>query len=396
VKRLWKTVPPCLSDILGFQALMNNTEGVGIVDDASSYKPLRYTKGGQGRPGGRRDRSGRTGGKGAGFFGSERLVSSEITEADIITGTAERVWRAAGVAVETYRPAFALLTTAPCAAMIGTDLTETVERIRAEYRIPAAVVDLDGQKDYLYGISMTLEAMGRLLLERRDTQPGAVNLLGCDTVDWSEEMVRETEDWLAANGWRVLSRWGSRETAENLKNAAAASVNLVVSVSGLRLARYMKEAFGVPYVAGAPFGGAQCARLLEEMRSGQRASLPESGGDGPEALVIGEQLAGDAIRRALEARGFANVRVCSFFEMDKGELRPGDKKLVSEDELAGELSNEKLRVVFGDTDYRMGSQVKWVPLPNQGNLAPSSFLAPFSMTDTALDRWLDGVLQGGD
>lgn len=95
---------------------------------------------------------------------------------------------------------------------------------------------------------------------------------------------------------------------------------------------------------------------------------------------------------ALEERGFAHVRVCSFFEMDKGLMRPGDRKLVSEDDLAAELSGEKLRIVFGDVDYRMGSPVKWVPLPNRFNLAPSRLLAPFSMTDGALDRWLDSVL----
>ena len=42
----------------------------------------------------------------------------------------------------------------------------------------------------------------------------------------------------------------------------------------------------------------------------------------------------------------------------------------------------------------MDAQVKWVSLPNQGNLAPSKLLAPFSMMDGALDRWLDSVLEG--
>jgi len=388
MKRLWKTIPPCLSDILGVQALMNNTEGVAIVDDASSYKPLRYTQGGVGHP---ENRHG-PGGRHNGYFGAQRMVSSEVREADVITGTAEKVRQAAGVAVEAFHPRFVLLTTAPCAAMIGTDHAEIVERIREEYGIPAAVVDLDGQRDFLYGISMALEAMGKLLLEKQERIPGTVNLLGCHSVDWTEDMVRETEGWLAANGWRVLSRWGSRETAKNLQNAAAAAVNLVVDVSGLRLARYMEETFGIPYTVGAPFGAAQCKRLLEEMQTGQRAPLPEGREGELEALVLGEQLAADAIRRGLEARGFAGVRVCSFFEMDKGLMRPGDRKLVSEDELAAELSNQSLRVVFGDTDCRMGSHVKWVDLPNQANLAPSSLLVPFSLTDGAMDRWLDSVL----
>jgi len=388
MKRLWKYVPPCLSDILGVQALMNNTEGIAIVDDASSYKPLRYTQGGVGRPENRRG----PGGKQNGYFGSQRMVSSEVREADVITGTAEKVWKAVDVGMEAFRPSFVLLTTAPCASMIATDHAGAVDRIREEYQIPAAIVDLDGQKDFLYGISMALEAMGKILLEKRETVPGTVNLLGCHSVDWTEEMVRETEGWLAANGWKVISRWGSRETAENLKSAAAAAANLVVDVSGLRLARLMEQEFGIPYVVGAPFGASQCVRLLEEMCSGKRVPLPEGGGEETEALVIGEQVAADAIRRGLEARGFSGVRVCSFFEMDKTWMRPGDKKLVSEDELAAELASGKLRVVFGDVDYRMGAQVKWVPLPNQGNLAPSSLLPPFSMTDGAMDRWLDDVL----
>lgn len=389
MKRLWKMIPPCLSDILGVQALMNNTEGIALVDDASSYKPLRFAQGGVGRPENRRG----PGGKHDGYFGTQRMVSSEVREADVITGTSEKVWKAAGVGVEAFRPAFMLLTTAPCAAMIGTDHSEAVDRIRAEYRIPAAIVDLDGQKDFLYGISMALEAMGKILPEKRETLPGTVNLLGCHSVDWTEEMVRETEKWLADHGWKVLSRWGGRETTGNLKNAAAASVNLTVDVSGLRLARYMEREFGIPYVAGAPFGKAQCARLLDGLRSGEKLPLPGGGGDAPEALVIGEQLAADAIRRGLEDRGFQDVRVCSFFEMDKSLMRPGDRKLTCEDDLSAELANEKLRTVFGDTDYRMGSQVKWVPLPNQGNLAPASFLPPFSLTDGALDAWLDDVLR---
>lgn len=392
MKRLWKTIPPCLSDILGLQALMNSTEGLGIIDDASGYKPLRYTKGDGERSGGRH--GGRHGGgKQNGFFGSERVIVSNIEEADIITGTADKVWHAVGAGISEFRPKFALLATAPCAAMIGSDLTEAADRISQEYGVPAAVVDMDGQKDYLYGVSMALEAMGKLLLERQDAVPNSVNLLGCQSVDWTEGMVQETAEWLEGNGFQVLSRWGSKEAAENLKRACAASVNLVVNVSGLRLARYMEREFGVPYVAGAPFGRERCARLIDALRSGQPHAPAEGTSEPPKALVIGEQLMADAIRQGLEARGFAPVRVCSFFETDKQELRPGDKKLISEDDLAAELANPELQIVFGDADCRLGAQVKWAPLPNQASHAPSARLAPFSLIGGALDRWLDDVLR---
>lgn len=388
MKRLWQMIPPCLSDVQGVQALMNNTEGIAVVDDASSYKPLRFLQGGMGHPENRRG----PGGKHNGYFGTQRMVSSEVREADVITGTSEKMWDAVCVGLKAFQPMFLLLTTAPCAAMIGADHGDTLNRIREECRIPAAIVDLDGQKDFLYGISMALEAMGTILPEKRDTQPGSVNLLGCHSVDWTENMVRNTENWLSGNGWKVLSRWGSRETTENFRNAAAAEANLVVDVSGLRLARYMERKFGIPYVVGAPFGKAQCARLLEELRSREKVPLPEDGAGEPDALIIGEQLASDAIRRGLESRGFTHVRVCSFFDMDKELMRPGDRKLASEDDLAAELSNQNLQIVFGDTDYKLNALVKWVPLHNQGNLAPMSLMTPVSMTDGALDLWLDSVL----
>ena len=48
MKRLWKYIPPCLSDVLGFQAVMNETDGLGIIDDPGSYKPLNIMGVGQG------------------------------------------------------------------------------------------------------------------------------------------------------------------------------------------------------------------------------------------------------------------------------------------------------------------------------------------------------------
>ncbi|MCD7843616.1 MAG: hypothetical protein LUG17_03200 [Clostridiales bacterium] len=39
MKRLWKVIPPCLSDLLGFQMVLTETEGMGLIDDPSRYKP---------------------------------------------------------------------------------------------------------------------------------------------------------------------------------------------------------------------------------------------------------------------------------------------------------------------------------------------------------------------
>lgn len=433
MKRLWKYVPPCLSDIQGFQDVISHTDGLGVIDDSSGYKPLNFSRrggpggrpgkpeggegrpgtwgerpggwhgrpeGGEGRPGGHpfagggnpMRHGGRPGGghgRGGGRFEGVRVVTSDIQETDAVNGTEGKVLAAFENNQEHFQPKFALLTCAPCASMINTDLNDVAERIQEKYNLPAAAVALDGQKDYLYGVSLTLEAMGKLLLEQRETIPGAVNLLGCNTIDWPESAVKEAEAWLTAAGFQVLTRWGAQETAENLNNAAAASINLVVNVSGLRLARYMEQEFGIPYVVGAPFGKEQCVALLEQLKGGCAPEMEN--GEDAEVLILGEQLTANAIRAALLERGWKGVKVCSFFEMDKTLMGPGDKKLVSEDELAEVLSSGSLKLVLGDTDYRLpaGESVKWAPLPNPANNAPSASVASVSFVNGALDRWLD-------
>ncbi|MCD8370993.1 MAG: hypothetical protein LUC94_11870 [Clostridiales bacterium] len=452
MKRLWLSVPPCMSDVLGFQAVMEVTKGAGIVDDSSQYKPLpqdrtgapeghgRHDRHGDGREGHRerrgvakeyRERYERRAESGKSYTGTTpgvreektrrrgipfnpgklfpgvRVVSSEIEETDVITGSDKKVARAAQLAEREFHPDFMLFTTAPCASMIASDLDQSAEKVQDLYGIPAAVVKLDGQKDYLYGISCTLLAMGKLLLKKQEKIPGTVNLLGLNKVDWTDEMLWSAEEWLDEAGIQVLSRWGMQEKTERLRTAAGASVNLVVGVAGMRLAVYMEREFGIPYIVGAPFGNRQCGILLSQLKAVMRGESvapvminqnnPEADKQAePEILILGEQMLGNAIRNALETEeGNRRIRVCSFYEFDKKLARPGDRKLFSEEELAGQLVNPSLRVVFGDEDYWLeeAEAVQWIALPNRANLAPSTPMEPVNLVGVNLDLWLKHKLE---
>ena len=59
--------------------------------------------------------------------------------------------------------------------------------------LPTACVDVQGDRDYIYGISRTLETMGRLLLREQSRLPGTVNLLGCNAVDWHGDTLAGVE-----------------------------------------------------------------------------------------------------------------------------------------------------------------------------------------------------------
>ncbi len=394
MKRLWKTIPPCLSDTLGFEAVLNQTEGLGIIDDTSHYKPLRLgpmkelrhlRDEGPFLPG-ERPRPKRV--------GDIRVVSSEIRNADIIMGTQQKVLQAFAEGNAELQPNFALLAYAPSASMIGSDLEADAELITQSSGLSAASVNIHGDKDYLYGISVTLEAMGKLLLQKQAPIANTVNLLGCNVVDWHKETLPTVERLVEMAGFIVLSRWGLKETTKNLLKASSASVNWVVNVSGLRLARYMEERLGIPYIVGAPFGEVQSGVLLQALREQKQLSVSTEEGS-PEVLVIGEQLTANAIREALRQRGFEKIRVLSFFEMDKNWMQPGDVKLSGEDALVEQMQASSIRLVVADLDYKAAAkrEVPWISLPNIANQSPVNGIANFNMAGAALDQWLDGELQ---
>ena len=404
MKRLWTYIPPCMSDVLGFQDTMNNTEGLAIIDDASGYKPSRFAastqpqaeggfRGGRGHGG--FGGHGHGGGRG-GFGGERKVVSTELEESDIVEGTMKKVMAAFRSAAAERTPKFVLLATAPCAAMIGTDLGEAAAKITEETGIPATALDLDGQKDYLYGIGKTLEAMGKLLLKPAAKRPGTVNLLGCNTVDWPPEQVAAAAEWIEGEGYTVLSRWGSPESHENLLAASAASANLVVNISGLRLAQYMEVTFGIPYVMGAPFGEGQCRDILDQLMGAGRELKRLTPVENPRILVLGEQLLANAIRHTLLKKGLRGVKVASFFELSRNFDGVEGVKLNSEEELRTLLTAPGLELVLGSADYRLPetpASVKWIGLPDFSSWAPANRVPAQVWVRERLDQWLEEKLK---
>jgi len=439
MKRLWKVLPPCISDLMGFEAVLNETEGMGLIDDSSRYKPIRFGREGNERREDHRRREGHReyerperlerserhernerldmestlegsqrhgrdehrghGGRHDGVVPGVRVINSDIRNEDIITGTENKVLSAFERGAAQFSPNFALLAYGPSASMIGSDLEYAAEKIAGQSGIPTASVKIDGEKDYLYGISCTLETMGRLLLEPQNTIPGSLNILGANTIDWAKETVDDVEKVLLNAGFRILSRWGTKETTENLKMASAASCNLVVNESGLRLARFMEEEFGIPYLAGAPFGTAWMEQLLMKLKgdctsmdlSAEKMTAEHPASMEPEILIVGEQFMGNAIRQELLHRGYGEIRVLSFYDMDKEYMEAGDKKLTGEDEFAAQAGAETVRVIFADGDLRslVEKEVRWIPLPNMGSMFPVKPMEAYNMAGQALDAWLD-------
>ncbi|MGN1004518.1 MAG: nitrogenase component 1 [Oscillospiraceae bacterium] len=424
MKNLWMTLPPLLSDNFGLIEVVNASDGCAVIDDSGTFRldgnhsghggGRRHGdfegdynsfyggtggfnsgyggRGGYEGHGGRGGSGGGRGGRGGGKGGASRIAVSGAGSEDVTTGTREVLLEAFREVQTRCNPQFVLFSAGPCGAMIGTDLSEIAETVSAEHQIPAAVVDLTGQKTYDVGISKTTEALARLLADPAEKIPGAINILGATALDWAAADVSGIADWAARQGYHVLAQPGAAVTSTQMKAMGKAQFNLVTTVSGLAAARYLQATFGTPYAAAAPFGREQSGRLAHLLEGGGVTQAPEHGV--ADALIIGEQLTANAVRDALELKGIVKgADVATFFLLDKACARGGDRRLKGEADVRELLNSGKYRLIVADPLLHplLQSSCRWIDLPHRAlNLYTPT--TGFSLLGDNLDNWLEQSL----
>lgn len=172
-------------------------------------------------------------------------------------------------------------------AGVGAALTEWVKRfadpLESPYRVGSSGSP-DCSANTLEGAAGPESCAGKKLNGAADpeacgNESFSVNLLGVTPLDFSingnvDAMRKVFED--AGIPGNCCAAMG--ESFDSLRHIFRASVNVVVSSCGRRLARYMEQTAGIPYVEGTPIGAYGAARLPElakEAYEKKRASLEE-------------------------------------------------------------------------------------------------------------------------
>lgn len=138
-------------------------------------------------------------------------------------------------------------------AGVGAALTEWVKRFADSSENP-----------YRVGSSGSPDCSANTLEGAAGPESFSVNLLGVTPLDFSingnvDAMRKVFED----AGIPVNCCAAMGESFDSLRHIFRASVNVVVSSCGRRLARYMEQTAGIPYVEGTPIGAYGAARLPE-------------------------------------------------------------------------------------------------------------------------------------
>ena len=193
-------------------------------------------------------------------------------------------------------------------AGVGAALTEWVKRFADSLENPYRVGSSgspDCSTNTLEGAAGPESCAGKKLNGAADpeacgNESFSVNLLGVTPLDFSingnvDAMRKVFED----AGIPVNCCAAMGESFDSLRHIFRASVNVVVSSCGRRLARYMEQTAGIPYVEGTPIGAYGAVRLPElakEAYEKKRASLEDAleGASGSALTGSGDGASGSA------------------------------------------------------------------------------------------------------
>lgn len=205
-------------------------------------------------------------------------------------------------AVRDLKPRFVTLCSGSIPHIIAFDCKGVAHLLEKRTGVPMLPVATTGNRSYVAGVGAALTEWVKRFADPLESPYGgdpsgssdcsantlegaagpesfSVNLLGVTPLDFSingnvDAMRKVFED----AGIPVNCCAAMGESFDSLRHIFRASVNVVVSSCGRRLARYMEQTAGIPYVEGTPIGAYGAARLPElaiEAYEKKRASSEE-------------------------------------------------------------------------------------------------------------------------
>ena len=317
---------------------------------------------------------------------------SGLSEMEAIMGDDAKLIDDIVQAAEELHPRFITVAGTPIPAMTGFDYEACAAVIESRTGIPAMGISTTGMNSYIHGASMAYLAFCKKFL-RRDVEKSekpSVNILGMTPLDFSVKGEAQSVEQFCRNaGFAVNANFSMGCTFEELVNAGAAHVNLVVSAAGLETARWMEETFGIPYVIGTPAAGDYMSSLSGALRYAveNRTSrlCHRHCGKAGDIAVIGENIRSIALAEAITDSTERACRVVS--SVSDTILRDGDIYAPWEDDVIEAIRDAK--VVIADPLFHpiVPASATFIPNPHEacsGRIWREDIINPADSIETIL------------
>ena len=191
------------------------------------------------------------------YYDSKSMVFiSALTEVEAIMGDDQKLVDDIVKAAKNLKPRFIALAGTPIPMITGFDIKANANVIEAETGIPTLGINTNGMHSYVEGAGEALFQYGKRFIKNDVKRiENGINVLGATPIDFSiNGQIESIEKFLTDSGFNFISNFALNCDVSAMENAATASVNLVISSVGIKLAEYLLEKYSIPYVVGVPYG----------------------------------------------------------------------------------------------------------------------------------------------
>jgi hypothetical protein len=319
------------------------------------------------------------------WFGSSAATfCSGLREMDAIMGDDEQLLSKIEEAAGNMAPSCVVVIGSPVPMVIGFDFAGFAALVEDRAGLPCFAFPATGLAYYDTGQKAAYLAIAERFLEKekKRTIPNRVNILGASVLDGFDDGKLDTMiALLRDNGLDAGAVWGMRSNMQDLRETPKAAANWVVTAAALPLARYLKEHFDIPFIAGLPQGEVEIARISRGLRAAAAAGdadigafqFPPVRAIPPDVscntLLVGEGLFCASLRAEMEAEDESvTAAIGSFFTSAADVFTARDRLFTAENDLESALSESALELAAGDPLFRglmpRDSRARFVEIPH--------------------------------
>lgn len=324
MKDIRMILPNLASDTAGAASLLFQLDGLTIIHDAAGSMESYITFDEQ------RELTGK------------RTVASRLSRLEAITGDDQILLNKIETECADNPPPFIAVLGSPIPFTIGTDLDGIASEAEYSTDIPAFAVNSGGFEIYDKGAGEALlKAIKKLTLPSQQQKSGVVNLLGATPLDYSPAEIEQIRQQLLSEGAVQVNSLTMCDGVDEIRHAAEAEHNYVISIAGLPAAQYLQKTYQIPYTFGFPI-----TLDYDAMSCNQDAASAKK------VLIIGESVFAKQLAHCIsQIDGFSAV--AGVVGNDHAEIFPDVSciRLDTEDSIFQELKKE-YDAVIGDPLYR--------------------------------------------
>lgn len=322
------------------------------------------------------------------YRGPATVVGAGLLEMDVILGNEDKFIDNIVEVAKGLNSPFLALSGTPISEIIGTDLKGFVRIVEARTNIPVFMVPTAGSEPYPDGAAKALVALAQKFMDPdAPRHPKGVNVLGAIHLSTGKQghldplfnAIREGGFDLVGSFSALIP--GQDDPLAGVCMAPGATVNAVISTSGLALAEKMYADFGTPFVAGMPVGVSGHNAFLAMLHGQKLRFQPPKEGKAScrHALVIGEPVLSYGVAHCLRYDfGLSRVDVISvtpsepLFRESKGrtgllaERGPADTDTDDEGQITQLMNASDVDLIVADPCYQalLTKKTAFIPLPH--------------------------------